>query len=719
MAKVSILMPACNVEKFIRECMDSVVNQTLKDIEIICLDDGSKDSTGEILDEYAANDPRVKVIHKPNSGYGNSMNIGLDNATGEYIGIVETDDWIDPDMFERLYDTAKRLNLDTVKANYFTYMTQPEPKSTYNEILEPVHCYERVFSPTDHKEIFRVRACIWSGIYRRQMLIDNNVRFNETPGASYQDTGFAFKVWASTKRACLLKDAFLHYRVDNANSSVKSAAKVYCICSEYESEQEFLDKNPEMKEKLEYLMWSLKYEHYRWNLERLSLEFKPEFLERMSAEFKEGREKGLLKKVYYSDYTWKRMMHVIDDPNSFYYDVYLPEYEGRILATSGVDKAQIEADITRARKEFAEEHGLTEAGETAASRLATQAEKATLEKNAACVENGKNYDVKVSVIMAIYNAQEFLRECLDSIIAQTLKEIEIICVDDGSSDDSLKIIEEYAAKDSRVIAVHQENQGAGAARNNGLSKARGEYLSFLDADDFFEADMLKESYEKAHAKNADVCVFNADLFDHTTKKHKPCTWAFRKQYFPVAEPFAAVDEDVKDNIFRMFNGWPWDKLYKREFVQEIGLEYQNLRTTNDMYFVFVGLARARRIVTVDKIFAHQRVNVKTSLSRTREKSWDCFYTALLAMQQALKDAGLYETLEHAFVNWAINFSLWQLNTMEGEAFEKTFNLLKKEGFVKLDITRHEPNYFFSLDEYKKFLKIYTGTVEDYKKMYLK
>ena len=121
MTKVSILMPACNVEKFLRECMDSVVGQTLKDIEIICIDDGSKDSTGDILDEYAEQDDRIKVIHKPNSGYGHSMNVGLQNATGEYVGIIETDDFADPDMFEKLYEVAKRTDADVVKSNYYTY----------------------------------------------------------------------------------------------------------------------------------------------------------------------------------------------------------------------------------------------------------------------------------------------------------------------------------------------------------------------------------------------------------------------------------------------------------------------------------------------------------------------------------------------------------------------------------------------------------------------
>ena len=98
MAKVSIIMPACNVQSFLKECMDSVVSQTLEDIEIICVDDGSTDSTGEILDQYAQADSRVKVIHKVNTGYGNSMNVGLDAASGEYIGIIETDDFAELDI---------------------------------------------------------------------------------------------------------------------------------------------------------------------------------------------------------------------------------------------------------------------------------------------------------------------------------------------------------------------------------------------------------------------------------------------------------------------------------------------------------------------------------------------------------------------------------------------------------------------------------------------
>ena len=320
---------------------------------------------------------------------------------------------------------------------------------------------------------------------------------------------------------------------------------------------------------------------------------------------------------------------------------------------------------------------------------------------------------KISVIIPIYNAEEFLEECLDSILNQTLHDMEVICVDDGSNDRSVEILNSYIKKDERIKVIERENQGAGTARNHGLANAKGEYLSFLDADDFFESDMLESAYQEAVRTNADVCVFDADLFNHTTKRYQKCTWAFRKQYFPSEQPFNPKSEMVRGNLFRMFNGWPWDKLFKREYIQRINIEYQNLRTTNDMFFVFIGLARARRIVTVDKVLAHQRIEVKTSLSRTRAKSWDCFYTALLAMQEELKKCGLYEIYEKAFVNWAVNFSLWQLKTMSGDVFIKTYELLKTEGFEKLDITRHDRNYFYNKNEYSQFLSIYTKPLTSY------
>ena len=147
MPKVSVVVPVYNVEKYLEQCLDSIVNQTLKDIEIICVDDGSTDKSGEILDKYVTEDDRVKVIHKKNSGYGNSMNIGFDAAQGEYIGIIESDDYAELNMFESLYECAVENNLDVVKSEYFFYFSIPIERNEKLDVFSVVMC-SRIFNCT-------------------------------------------------------------------------------------------------------------------------------------------------------------------------------------------------------------------------------------------------------------------------------------------------------------------------------------------------------------------------------------------------------------------------------------------------------------------------------------------------------------------------------------------------------------------------------------------
>ena len=136
--KVSVVIPCYNVEKYLRQCLDSVVNQTLKDLEIICVNDGSKDSTLDIIKEYAAKDPRVSYIDKPNAGYGDSMNKGFAKATGEYIGIIESDDYAELDMFEKMYTCVKKHDLDVVKSGFFYYYSKGQERNVPNPIASNV-----------------------------------------------------------------------------------------------------------------------------------------------------------------------------------------------------------------------------------------------------------------------------------------------------------------------------------------------------------------------------------------------------------------------------------------------------------------------------------------------------------------------------------------------------------------------------------------------------
>lgn len=199
--KVSVVVPVCNVEKYLRECLDSLLAQSLKEMEFICVDDGSKDSSPAILAEYAAKDSRIKVITKPNAGYGHTMNKGIDAAQGEYIGILESDDLAPREMYASLYAAAKKHDLDAVKSDFSRFETiNGKRVETRVPLTADESWYNRIVDPAKEPDCLRLAMNTWTGIYKRDFLVKNNIRHNETPGASYQDNGFFFQTLCQAKR---------------------------------------------------------------------------------------------------------------------------------------------------------------------------------------------------------------------------------------------------------------------------------------------------------------------------------------------------------------------------------------------------------------------------------------------------------------------------------------------------------------------------------------
>ena len=274
---VSVLMPSLNVGKYIRQSLESVINQTLEDIEVICIDAGSTDGTLEIIQELASQYPNVSVLASPVKSYGAQMNLGLAAAQGEYIGIVETDDYIDSDAFEKLYRLAADNGCDIAKANRYSLC---EASDEYVEVLRGLP-YNRVFKPVpDLPNIFNPAPCIWTAIYKRDFLIDNRIDYMESPGASFQDTGFVYKTYLAAEKMILTHDAFLHYRIDNENSSVKSSQKVFCVMDEFASIDRFLAERPEVRTQIWDKYCELRFRTYQWNATRLE---KPEYDQFMRA----------------------------------------------------------------------------------------------------------------------------------------------------------------------------------------------------------------------------------------------------------------------------------------------------------------------------------------------------------------------------------------------------------------------------------------------------
>lgn len=282
MPKVSVIMPVYNVEKYLKQCLDSILGQTLEDIEIVCVDDGSTDNSGKILDEYAEQDARIKVIHKKNAGYGAAMNAGLDSAQGEYIGIVESDDCILPDMYKTLYEEAVLNSLDMAKSDaYYWLGTVGYKKRIYYKHLEPF--YDRVLSDLERNIFFDFVMNIWTGIYKKQFLEKYQIRFHESPGASYQDNGFWIQTVSYCQRAKWLNQAFYLYRQDNETASVKSRDKMLAMTREYDYIENLLRDRGDVSF-LPYCYYYRLFRH-RGTFYRIADENKREFCEHIKKDY--------------------------------------------------------------------------------------------------------------------------------------------------------------------------------------------------------------------------------------------------------------------------------------------------------------------------------------------------------------------------------------------------------------------------------------------------
>ena len=309
----------------------------------------------------------------------------------------------------------------------------------------------------------------------------------------------------------------------------------------------------------------------------------------------------------------------------------------------------------------------------------------------------------VSVILPIYNAAAYAEEALRSLLDQTLRDIEVICVDDGSTDGTGDLLNALAEEDDRIVVISKANGGAGSARNAGLDVARGEYLSILDIDDFFEPNMLECALNAARTDDLDMLVFRSDELYPATGERKPISWTIHEDLLPERRPFAGTD--VPRDIFKLFVGWSWDKLIRASFVREHGLRFQEIRTTNDMLFVFSAVVRAERIGVIEDVLVHHRKDVG-SLSVTREKSWGCFYEALCALGGQLRAWDLYERFERDYLNYCVHAALWNVRTLAEPTRTLLTQRLADEWFDALGVPAHDEAYYYNKGEYEEFLRIY-------------
>ena len=303
-------------------------------------------------------------------------------------------------------------------------------------------------------------------------------------------------------------------------------------------------------------------------------------------------------------------------------------------------------------------------------------------------------NVKISVVMPIYNAADYLRPAIDSVLNQTFGEIELICVDDGSTDGTLAILKEFQQADERVRIVTENNAGPSVARNKGLSRARGKYVIFLDADDFYELSLLETLYNQAEGFNLDITICKFDIYNNRKSKFEDNIRSDHGDIFDESE--VVSKSDYPDVILSCTTGYVWNKLFRREFLAEKELTFDpTLRVFEDTYFVVTALSLADKVGKCHERLIHHRVysnQPRNKLFRKYYKQVPVVYTKI---KEFLRAHGMYTPLSQSFLNLSASrcYKIYNVLWLDGK--ETFYNMLHEQYAEELGWMQAEPEYFES------------------------
>lgn len=818
--KVSIIVPVKNIERYLSKCLDTLINQTLKEIEIICVNDGSTDSSMEILKEYAKEDSRIIIIdNKESKGQAHARNRGLEVARGKYIGFVDGDDWVDVTMFEKLYNSAVEGNTDiTMCANYlYDEFSRAVIKDNdyYNLTCFDSTFDNEVFSHYDTKKfLLDINVVLWNKLYKREFMENINARFIED--YIYEDLPFFFFTYLKARRVNLIRDSLYYYRINRQGSTMANdgakildridmalvtwhilynvpyyseinnkvivwfiddifhrytladskyqkeyfyrmkkifslietngidAELLYCMfsysdylavkklsysecnrifLSNYKKEErdvyilrEYLTNKLEkqketfIKEKENYLeaFKNKLDENDKWLNEKLQseldiykkiitddyesrLESQSKWFERELGN-KLYEEKQFLEHQHENEISHLRETHSLELQNKLEELRKQLEQETQDHLKHQKDwyEKEIEKQLFNQKEWFDEEYKIVKPILSLLKKykIIRKRNERKLKFTKQYIENNKP---KISIILPVYNVGKYLRQSLDSLINQTLEDIEIICVNDGSTDDSTKILNEYTKNDARIKVIHQENKGTGAARNEGLKMARGECIGFVDPDDWVKDTMFERLYDIIKEQNVDIAMCMPDGFNEGKQ-------VFQTFGYFVDDNFTKLKEKVVFNWTEISPfSYPmciWNKLYKKELIDKHNIDFAEGLDFEDHKLIFKSLLTANKVYFIpEKLYVYRHNRPGSILSDNDKRLLD-HMKIFDIVENILKETNTYETLRNDFITYKIHNLLYYYSMIKDEHKEDYYQSML-ESVKETNLSEAELEFLYS------------------------
>lgn len=291
--------------------------------------------------------------------------------------------------------------------------------------------------------------------------------------------------------------------------------------------------------------------------------------------------------------------------------------------------------------------------------------------------------IKISIVIPVYNIESYLRQCLDSVINQTLKEIEIICVNDGSTDNSLQILEEYAEKDKRIRIFNKANGGISSARNLGMKYIKGEYTGFVDSDDWIELDMYEKLYQNAKVYDSDMVMCSAHIFDDVSKEMKYDNPYFTLECFDQTYDNCTFTHNQTEDLLFSICVTPWNKIYKSKFLDDIGVKFPDGQDFDDNSFFYETYLNASKISLVRDYLYFYRVNREGSFITSRNERYFDIVKMWDLVEDIIFKTGNEDIYIEKFSNVRISSTLYRFNQVD-EKYKKKFFDIIKQNFKKMN-----------------------------------